>query len=755
MSEAFSSQIFHCHNHRQEVRETVPQRPVSRAAAAAVAIVLSAGLSAGTLVLAVPASAAVAQAPLSAAQANARESITSTFNAMNAFRASKGMPPVKLGLDASELLQASLDDWNIDMYGPDSIAYSSRIKGYSSFASGTAFPGDTDGWIRNLLADSEKNVVGIAADATFVAMTSYAYRTVPDRTFDTAEAYFAYVDQPQLLGPAPMLAGTPVWGSTLTAGTGTWPAGTKFAYQWMQTNEYGYTSPAEGSGKAYPVSDQDLNRKLSVRVTATLPGFRAAVVYSALTPAIQKPASVSNTKAPAITGAYEAGQKLTANPGTWEPGTALTYQWLGGYGVPAGSNSNTFTPTKAGKYNVAVTGSKPGMRSTTVTTAEIDVIDLNTGIPTQTFGDWWKVRDGAPAVGEEFHAWFLGDWLPGTTLTRQWTRNGAPVAGATGSSYKLTTADVGTRIALAVTGSRAGNQPRTVSAAPSEKIAALRPLVVNTVRPVISGGGLVGKKLTVSPGTWTPGTRLTYQWTMTMGVTTFPIAGATAATYTPTAKDDGGMVSVDITGWKDGYVPLRTGGIGSGTARVAPVAVHKAIVVAPVIKGLPIVGKTLTAEVWNSGASLKYQWKRNGAAIPGATAAAYKVTAADIGRKITLTVSGSLAGYPAASATSAPTGAVTQEATYYYRIPTFSWPTNGSLPKVGQTIRMTSPGTWTPGTKLTFQWTRNGAPIAKATGSSYKLVVADAGKRVGVTVTGQAPNCSKVVYRDLALPVRR
>ena len=47
------------------------------------------------------------------------------------------------------------------------------------------------------------------------------------------------------------------------------------------------------------------------------------------------------------------------------------------------------------------------------------------------------------------------------------------------------------------------------------------------------------------------------------------------------------------------------------------------------------------------------------------------------------------------------------------------------------------PGSWTPAdVTFTYQWLRNGEPIAGATGSKYKLKNKDKGKKISVTVTG-------------------
>ena len=55
----------------------------------------------------------------------------------------------------------------------------------------------------------------------------------------------------------------------------------------------------------------------------------------------------------------------------------------------------------------------------------------------------------------------------------------------------------------------------------------------------------------------------------------------------------------------------------------------------------------------NSAGTLSYQWKRGGTAISGATSATYKTVSADAGKAITVTVTGTKAGYTTLSKTSA------------------------------------------------------------------------------------------------------
>ena len=69
-------------------------------------------------------------------------------------------------------------------------------------------------------------------------------------------------------------------------------------------------------------------------------------------------------------------------------------------------------------------------------------------------------------------------------------------------------------------------------------------------------------------------------------------------------------------------------------------------------------GRTLTAVTgtWSPTPDvLRFQWFRSGTAITGATGNTYTLVAADYGKTITLKVTGSKAGYPSTTRTSAAT----------------------------------------------------------------------------------------------------
>ena len=68
---------------------------------------------------------------------------------------------------------------------------------------------------------------------------------------------------------------------------------------------------------------------------------------------------------------------------------------------------------------------------------------------------------------------------------------------------------------------------------------------LNAVAPTISGSPFVGSMLACNPGSWQPGTVLSYQWfrTSTSGG---PIQGATSSTYTPAQSDLSTAIACEV-----------------------------------------------------------------------------------------------------------------------------------------------------------------------------------------------------------------
>jgi 5'-nucleotidase len=131
------------------------------------------------------------------------------------------------------------------------------------------------------------------------------------------------------------------------------------------------------------------------------------------------------------------------------------------------------------------------------------------------------------------------------------------------------------------------------------------------------------------------------------------------------ATDEVGRATVTVTIPADaasGTLPLTVTVPQTGTSIEVPIEVEVVEtpienVTAPTITGNARVGSTLTASggTWSADdVTLAYQWNRAGAPIQGATASTYKLTAADAGAAITVTVTATAEGSLPGSATSDP-----------------------------------------------------------------------------------------------------
>lgn len=246
----------------------------------------------------------------------------------------------------------------------------------------------------------------------------------------------------------------------------------------------------------------------------------------------------------------------------------------------------------------------------------------------------------------------------------------------------------------------------------------------------------VGTPLAATAPTWdTNATDVvtTYQW-LRAGQ---PIAGATAATYTPTADDLGKALTVRATGTRDKAPSVGTSESAAVTVAQGDAPTATAL---PAVVGNPAVGQVLSvsAPTWSGTTATvpaptnSYQWLRDGQAIAGATAATYTVTEADAGRALSVRVTGKRAGYADGTATTAPVTVVAEDKP----LTPVQEPSISGLPEVGRTLTA-SPGSWTaPEADYTFTWMRDGQPIA--TGQQYVVQVADIGSRLTVAVVATA-----------------
>ena len=363
----------------------------------------------------------------------------------------------------------------------------------------------------------------------------------------------------------------------------------------------------------------------------------APVVTASTTDQSARTATITWTASHAFEGQPITGYRVSRN-GTDAAGSG---PWS--TVIPASSRSQTFTNLAAGSsYTLTVRALVAGGEGyTRSTVASFSTGALAPGTP--------KIV-GTAKVGATLTA-DPGTWSPApVAFSYQWKADGVALSGATARTYQPSSATLGKKITVTVTGSKTAYTTASRTTAPTAAVVAG---TMTSTTPTITGIPRVGVKLTADPGSWGPApVVIAYQWK----ADGLALSGATASTYTPSSATVGKVITVSVTGAKTGYASAsRTSG---GTAAVA---VGLLTAPSPTVSGTAKVGSTLTAVTgaWGpSPVALTYQWKANGVAIAGATATSYKPTSTTVGKKITVTVIGKKTGYTTSIRTSAPTAAV-------------------------------------------------------------------------------------------------
>ena len=253
--------------------------------------------------------------------------------------------------------------------------------------------------------------------------------------------------------------------------------------------------------------------------------------------------------------------------------------------------------------------------------------------------------------------------------------------------------------------------------------------------PTVTVSATVGTTLFADPGDTWDNNEHTYQWYRN----DLAIANAANISYKLTPSDYLARIYVEVSGTYLG-APLKI-----KTASVTVAAGSLSQKPAPKISGSATVGSVLTAVpgVWDSGVSLAYQWFRDGVAVSGATSASYSLGASDYLKSISVKVTGSAAGY--ASETTASDSFVVAAGTLATSRPIISGATS-----VGSVLTAVT-GVWTTGTKFTFQWFSDGAPLVGETSSSHTYTLANSGHELSVVVSGSLQGYASASVSSAAL----
>ncbi len=311
-------------------------------------------------------------------------------------------------------------------------------------------------------------------------------------------------------------------------------------------------------------------------------------------------------------------------------------------------------------------------------------------------------------------------------FTFQWYKDGAAISGATAATYSID----------GVQRSDAGTYRVTVTNAVGSTTSDDATLAVVELPAFVTQpeGRTVAAGVSVTLAAAAAGFPApTYQWCKD-GVN---IAGATGASYTiaGVAPGDAGTYTV---------VASNAGGSATSDAAILIVGVAPVYTVQPAGR-MAAAGAAVTFTAAANGVPTPtYQWRKDGADIPGATGATYtiaSVTYADAGAYsvVAVNVAGSATSGDAVLAVGVAPVITTQPVS--------------KTTTAGLSVTFTAAATGSPAP--TYQWRKDGVAISGATGSSYRIATvqrADAGiyTVVAANSAGSAASSGAVLTVNIA-----
>src|SRR3954451_10823075 len=356
----------------------------------------------------------------------------------------------------------------------------------------------------------------------------------------------------------PAVSGTLREGQAVVSTAGTWaPAPTSTAYQWRRCDSHGLSCidiPGAASF-TYVLQAADAGYRVRSKVTVSAATGTSSAI-SAVTGTV-RPLAPSNSVAPSITGTPQVAQTLTAVNGSWStyPGVpnGFTYEWdrcsvSGCAAIPNATNS-AYTLVGADQgatIQVKVTATTIG-GATTATSAQTRAVTpppppVNVVAPRVT---------GTAQVNQILIVQ-AGTWTGVAPIgyTYQWQRctpastSCSAIPGAIGATYRVTTADVGSAVRVAVTATNSGGAT-SVNTIVTPAAVPLAPVLL--APPIVSGSVTYGSTLTTSDGSWSGGPlTYSYQWQL-CNPGCADVLGADDNAFVLGAGTVGGTVRVVVT----------------------------------------------------------------------------------------------------------------------------------------------------------------------------------------------------------------
>jgi hypothetical protein len=502
---------------------------------------------------------------------------------------------------------------------------------YKWYSDGVAITGATNSTYK--LTPAELNKV-----ITVIATYTDGYKYVEHVTSAATSAVIAPVNT--LPTGSVTISGTAQVGQTLTAAANTLAdidgLGV-ITYKWYRSGD----AVSIATGTTYVLVRADFEKTITVTASYTDGYGTQESKQSAATSAVIAPANTLPTGSVTISGTAQVGLTLIADSSALiDPdiiGT-ITYQWKRAGIAIAGATNPTYQLVQADfEKTITVTASYTDgyNRSESKTSAAT----LAVAAPPNTSPTGSVTISGNAVGGQTLtaSAATLADADGLGTISYKWYSDGVAITGATGTTYKLTPAELNKVITVIATYTDGYKYVENVTSAATAAVTA----PTNTLPTgdvTISGNPVGGQTLTANVSAIADidglGT-FTYQW-YRAGVA---VSNATNPTYILGPLDVNNIITVTVS-YTDGYGYAES----KSASTVAITAPTNTLPTGSVtISGNTQVGQTLTATVNNlvdpDGIVLPitYKWYRDNVLIPSATNSTYVLSQDDVGTQIKVT----------------------------------------------------------------------------------------------------------------------
>jgi hypothetical protein len=566
----------------------------------------------------------------------------------------------------------------------------------------------------------------------------------------TSSAVQVHTSKPENTEPPKVLGGTgstAVVGESLTCTQGVWTGAPapSFSYQWLRDG----STIAGATASSYTLLVADEGHVVSCRVTASnSKGEASRLSSNGIT--VGGSAPVNTAPPVASPEAPHVGGTAQCSPGTWtgSPTPTFKYQWSRdkvALGVASTTSTHAVSSEDSGHALYCVVYASNAVASEVAKSSQPVVVEPS--------GFNRPFNTSAPAISGEAKAGQVltcseGEWENAPTLySYQWLRDGTVVATATGDGTRtVLPGDAGHSLSCTVTAYNSGGKSSPASSN-SVTVGGVPPK--NLESPFVLGPGApaVNETLTCSPGRWegAPPPTYTFRWFRDGAAITL---SSEARTYTVVEEDRGHSLSCQVVATNS----LEKVTMPSANQLKVP-GVKPLNLEAPVLSGTPEPGQllTCTAGKWDAKpvATYTYQWLLDGQPNGARSAeTSHTVAISERGRTIACAVT---AKNSEGEATAVSGG---------LHIPGVR-PKDEEPPKVSGSPTVGAPltctrGIWSgrPAPVFTYQWQRDGANIADATGSTYTVAPADQGHLLtcNVTATNSEGSVEAESGNGLAVP---